>query len=119
MVEDHREARDAVAVLLESSGYRVLEAGNGADGLLLARQRKPDLILMDLEMPVMDGLTAVQMLRQDPETARIPLVVVSGETLHREQEGARALCDAYLSKPCRPELLLLEVRRLTEAPRDP
>lgn len=102
-----------MAALLEACGYRVLQAANGADGVLLARQRKPDLILMDVEMPVMDGLTAAQVLRQDPETAGIPVIALTGETLHREQERARALCDAYLAKPCMPEILLVEVRRLT------
>lgn len=116
MVDDHGDTRDAVAALLESCGYRVLAAGNGADGIRLARQRKPALILMDIGMPVMDGLTAVQMLRQDPETAAIPVLAVTGQHLHREQEQARTLCDGYLAKPCGPERLLHEIRRLIPGP---
>lgn len=116
VVDDHGDTRDAVTALLETCGYRVLSAANGADGIRLARQRKPDLILMDIGMPVMDGLTAMQMLRQDPVTAAIPVLAVTGQSLRREQEQARTLCDGYLPKPCGPDDLLHEVRRLIPGP---
>jgi two-component system, cell cycle response regulator DivK len=116
IVEDNAETRGALAVLLEEEGYAVLQAEHGGEGILLAHRRRPDLILMDVAMPVVDGIDAAESLKLSPSTRGIPIVAITGERLRRQHERIRRVCDALLLKPCPPRDILGEVGRLMEAP---
>ena len=98
IAEDHEDSRDALRTLLEAFGYQVRVAGNGFEAVADARAHHPDLILMDMMMPGMDGLEATRTLRADPGFPRIPIVAVTA------MEGARervlqAGCDDWVAKP--------------------
>ncbi len=98
IAEDHEDSRDALCTLLEAFGYQVHLAANGFEAVAEARARRPDLILMDMMMPGMDGLEATRTLRADPDFPRVPIVAVTA------MEGARdrvmeAGCDDWVSKP--------------------
>lgn len=112
VVDDHDNSRMTYATYLEELGYRVLQAANGAEGVRIARERLPDLILMDMTMPVVGGLEASRMLKGEPETAHLPIIAVTAVTLWREQEKMRAMCDGFLPKPCPPYEIRSEVERL-------
>lgn len=116
VVDDHDDTRQGCAAFLERYGYRVVQAANGADGMRLARERSPDLILMDLGMPIMDGLTAARMLRQERETSGIPIVVLTAQALLRNLEEAQAVSDACLLKPVAPQVILQAVQGLIGTP---
>ena len=113
VVDDHANMRSSYTAFLEHSGFHALEAANGAEGIRLARERRPDVILMDLQMPVLDGLTAAAMLKGEPETSHIPVIALTAESLRSERDRARSVCDAYLSKPCPPQRILEEIQRWT------
>jgi two-component system cell cycle response regulator DivK len=103
LVDDGFDSRDMYGEMLRIGGFRVLEATDGADGLAVALGQKPDVIVMDLCMPRMDGWEAVRRLRSDPRTRTIPVVVLTA----LGWQGAVELdCDAYLVKPCLPFDLL-------------
>ncbi|HEX8361883.1 MAG TPA: response regulator [Longimicrobium sp.] len=116
IVEDQLEMRAIHAAYLQHNGYRVLATGNGIEGLRVAREERPDLILMDISVPGIDGIRATEQLKQDPATSGIPIVIVSA--LPYGSVGGRVLkagCDGWISKPCDPRRLLEEVsRRLGE-----
>jgi two-component system cell cycle response regulator DivK len=100
LVEDNEDNSQLVRFLLERAGYQVLDARTGQQGLDMARQEKPDLILMDLSLPEMDGWTAARELKADPQTAGIPTFALTAHTLPGDRK--RALdsgFDGYLSKP--------------------
>jgi two-component system cell cycle response regulator DivK len=95
-VEDELDTRGAYAALLRSAGFRVAEASNGVDGFEAALQLKPDLLLLDLSLPVVDGYEVMRRLKKNPKTAHIPVVVLSGRAL---RDDAAPFCDGFLSKP--------------------
>jgi CheY-like chemotaxis protein len=100
VVEDDMDNYEFVRFVLERAGYDVFLAVNGRDGVSAARFQKPDLILMDLGMPEMDGWVAAQKLKADEATRSIPLYALTAHTLPRERLRAmEAGCDAYISKP--------------------
>ncbi len=100
MVEDDIDNYELVRFILERAGYDVFLAVNGRDGVSAARLQKPDLILMDLGMPEMDGWVAAQKLKEDAVTKPIPLYALTAHTLPRERMRAmNAGCDGYISKP--------------------
>jgi two-component system, cell cycle response regulator DivK len=100
IVEDNMDNYELVRFVLERAGYDVFLAVNGRDGVDAARLQKPDLILMDLGMPEMDGWMASQKLKSDEATKSIPLYALSAHTLPSERKRAlQAGCDAYVSKP--------------------
>ncbi len=100
VVEDDIDNYELVRFILERAGYDVFLAVNGRDGVSAARFQKPDLILMDLGMPEMDGWTAAQKLKADETTKSIPLYALTAHTLPRERLRAmNAGCDGYISKP--------------------
>ena len=102
---------------LQYSGFDVIEAGNGIEALQQAIEREPDIILMDLSLPVMDGWEATRRLKADRRTARIPVVALTGHALAGISEGARrAGCDAFVTKPCLPEDLVKEIRKVLDQP---
>ena len=117
IVEDVEYNVDLLVQLLEDE-YELVTAGDGAQGVELAEQERPDLILMDLSLPVMDGWEATRRLKADARTASIPVVALTGHALAGISEGAkRAGCDAFVTKPCLPDALVAEIRRLLDRPR--
>ena len=111
-VEDNEDNREIYALYLGHAGYRVLQAANGSDGIATARADRPDLILMDLSMPVMDGWTATRKLKEDPQTSAIPILALSAHVLMSgEHEAMMELgFEAYLTKPVEPTAVLSAVR---------
>ena len=100
IVEDNMDNYELVRFVLERAGYDVFLAMNGRDGVAAARLQKPDLILMDLSMPEMDGWVATEKLKADDLTKSIPLYALSAHTLPSERKRAlEAGCDGYISKP--------------------
>jgi two-component system cell cycle response regulator DivK len=100
LVEDNEDNLQLVRFLLEHEGYTVIAAHNGREGLDLARQVLPSLILMDLSLPEMDGWEAAQELKSDPNTAHIPLLALTAHTLPGDRKRALSIgFDGYISKP--------------------
>ena len=113
VVDDYQDAREMYAEYLQFSGFRVAEAKNGNEAVEQAFALKPDLILMDLSLPGMDGWEATRRLKADDATRRIPIVALTGHALAGASEGAkRAGCDSFVTKPCLPDDLVVEVRRM-------
>jgi two-component system cell cycle response regulator DivK len=117
LVDDYPDARDMYGEYLEYSGYDVIQASNGLEALQRASEDQPDIILMDLSLPVMDGWEATRRLKANQRTASIPVVALTGHALAGILEGAQqAGCDAFVTKPCLPEDLVKEIKRVLEAP---
>jgi two-component system, cell cycle response regulator DivK len=113
VVDDYQDAREMYAEYLQFSGFRVAEARNGNEAVEQAFALKPDLILMDLSLPGMDGWEATRRLKADDRTKQIPIVALTGHALAGASEGAkRAGCDSFVTKPCLPDDLVVEVRRM-------
>lgn len=109
LVEDHLDSREALCALLEAFGFTVVEARNGLEALELARSSPPDLVLMDIMMPELDGFEATRRLRGFPETRQIPIITLTA------MEGARAKAleagaDDFLAKPINSGQLLEKVK---------
>ena len=112
VVEDRPMNAKLLRDVLVASGYDVVESDTAEQGLVLARERKPALILMDIQLPGMDGMTAVRELKRDPATAKIPVVAVTASAMPLERESIlRAGFDGYQAKPISVKELLAEVRR--------
>jgi CheY-like chemotaxis protein len=112
LAEDHEDNRIALLTVLEHGGYRTLAATNGREAVDMAREHHPDLVLMDLAMPVMDGKEAMRQLKADPATAGIPIVVLTAMALAVDADKLHGEgFDGFLTKPCMPPSLLQEVRR--------
>ena len=115
VVDDYQDAREMYAEYLQFSGFRVAEARNGNEAVDQAFALKPDLILMDLSLPGMDGWEATRVLKADERTKHIPVVALTGHALAGASEGARkAGCDSFVTKPCLPDDLVVEVRRMLD-----
>lgn len=100
LVEDNEMNRDMLSRRLERRGYTVLLAFNGADGVALAQTQKPDLILMDMSLPVMDGWEATRRLKAAPETRHIPVIALTAHAMVADEQKARdAGCDDFDTKP--------------------
>ena len=113
MVDDFHDNREMYAAYLRFSGFSVDEAVTGTEAIEKALATSPNLIVMDLSLPGMDGWEATRRLKADPKTKHIPIVVVSGHALEGSVRAAKvAGCDAFLRKPCLPQALLAEVRKL-------
>ena len=113
IVDDYPDAREMYSEYLQYSGFDVIEAENGMEALTKAAEKAPDIILMDLSLPVMDGWEATRRLKADDRTASIPVVALTGHALAGISEGAkRAGCDAFVTKPCLPEDLVKEIRKV-------
>ena len=119
VVEDQEDNRRILRDLLTSIGYGVIEAVTGSEGVRLAYAHRPDLILMDVQLPELDGLQATQRIKADPELRPIPLVVVTSYALSGDEAKALAAgADAYVTKPFSPRELLAKVRELLGKSRD-
>jgi CheY-like chemotaxis protein len=116
LVDDYLDAREMYTEYLRYSGFDVVEAENGMEALQRAIDATPDIILMDLSLPVMDGWEATRRLKADERTASIPVVALTGHALAGISEGAKkAGCDAFVTKPCLPEDLVKEIRKILDA----
>jgi two-component system, cell cycle response regulator DivK len=116
VVDDYQDAREMYAEYLQFSGFRVAEARNGNEAIEQAFALRPDLILMDLSLPGMDGWEATRQLKSDERTRHIPVVALTGHALAGASEGAKkAGCDSFVTKPCLPDDLVVEVRRMLNA----
>ena len=110
VVEDYQDAREMYAAYLQFSGFRVAEATNGFEAIDKTLELMPDIILMDLALPKMDGWEATRRLKLDDRTRHIPVVALTGHALAGHAEGARqAGCDSFVTKPCLPSRLRASV----------
>jgi two-component system cell cycle response regulator DivK len=113
IVDDFEDNRTMYAEFLKFAGYVVIEASNGIEALQKAIAFIPDVVVMDLSLPMLDGWEATRRLKRDPRTRSIPVVVLTGHALEGHSQSAReAGCDGFLAKPCLPETLLEEVQRV-------
>jgi two-component system, cell cycle response regulator DivK len=116
VVDDFEDNRAMYAEYLTYSGYRVEQAGNGAEAVEIAQRIRPDIIVMDLSLPIMDGWEATRRLKADERTKHIPVIALTGHALAGHSRGAKeAGCDAFLAKPCLPEKLVAKVEELMQA----
>src|SRR5687768_716201 len=113
IVDDSLHTRQLYMEYLKYRGLGVVTAPEAEAGLTLARTLKPDVVIMDLAMPGLNGITATQRLKQDPRTRRIPVIVLTGYAFRAIEHGAlEAGADAFLTKPCLPEDLEAKIRQL-------
>ena len=111
VVDDQEDLRGVLRDLLTGSGYTVIEAADGEAGVAKAKSDRPDLILMDIQMPVIDGYEATRRIKVDPALTSIPIVAVSSFAMKGDEEKARAAgCDHYVTKPYSPMQLLRLIR---------
>lgn len=117
LVEDNEDNRTVYTTILRYYGYQVIEAPSAEEGIAIARQMQPALILMDIGLPGIDGWEATRRLKGDARTRHIPIVALTAHALaeHRAQSFA-AGCDGYLAKPIEPRDVLAEVRRYLLGP---
>jgi CheY-like chemotaxis protein len=112
LVEDNEDNRIIYSTVLRHLGYRVVEAQDGVEAVELARSTQPDLILMDISIPRMDGWEATRILRGDPRTSAIPIVALTAHALADDRERANEVgFSSYLAKPIEPRVVVAEVRR--------
>src|SRR5437773_11545250 len=113
IVEDEPELRQLYVQQLTLSGFDVIEAGNGADAITHTSAKLPDVVLMDLSLPVVDGWEATKRLKSDARTAHIPVVALTAHDGSGElQRATNAGCDWFVPKPCPPDALITELRRV-------
>ena len=113
LVEDNEDNRTIYSTVLRHLGYQVIEAVDGLQAVALARSEHPDLNLMDISLPGMDGWEATRVLREDPSTRAIPIVALTAHALADDRKRAMEVgFDSYLAKPVEPNAVIAEVRRL-------
>ena len=111
VVDDHQDNRRILRDLLASAGYEVIEATTGDDGVAMAKARTPDLILMDIQRPGIDGYEATRRIQADDALRRIPVIVVTSYALSGDDAKALAAgADAYVAKPFSPRAMLAKIR---------
>ena len=111
VIEDHEDNRRILRDLLTSAGFDVLEATTGEDGVTLAEMRRPDLILMDIQLPGLDGYEATRRIKANPTLHQIPIIAVTSYALSGDEAKAKEVgCDGYVAKPFSPRALLAKVR---------
>ena len=111
VVEDTEDNRQIVRDLLTNFGYELIEAADGAEGVALAQREQPDLILMDIQLPQVDGYEATLRIRAIPELAKVPIIAVTSYALSGDEAKTRAAgCDGYVAKPFSPRELLAKIR---------
>jgi len=118
VVEDEDDGREIFGTILRHNGFEVILAGNGAEAVRLATEHRPDLILMDLSLPELDGWEATALLKEDPRTADIPVIAL---TVHVQEEdrrrAAQAGCVDFVAKPVEPRTVLEMVKRYAKSNR--
>lgn len=112
-IEDNAFNRKIVRDVLARTSYRLVEAGDGVEGLTAVRQASPDLVLLDIQLPKMSGLDVIRALRSDPQTSGVPIIVITSFALSGDdQKVMEAGASHYFSKPYSPRALLEVIRRL-------
>ena len=115
VVDDFEDNREMFAEFLELSGFRVSRAANGQEAIERAEADMPDLVVMDLSLPVMDGWEATRRLKANPRTAKIPVLALSGHSFpQQEEEALHVGCVALLTKPCMPDVLVSRILSLLD-----
>jgi len=115
VVEDTEENRQIIRDLLTSAGYEMIEAVDGEEGVAMAAQHRPDLILMDIQLPVLDGYEATRRIKAQPELKHIPVIAVTSYALSGDEAKTKAAgCDGYVAKPFSPRQLLAKVREFLD-----
>jgi len=118
IVEDNDKNMKLVRDVLQVKGYQTLEAGTAEDGIALAQAHSPDLVLMDIQLPGMNGIEALGVLRANPDTAHIPVIAVTASVMQQDRKQiTEAGFDAYIGKPINLKEFLQSVRELLEARR--
>jgi two-component system, cell cycle response regulator DivK len=111
VIEDTEDNRQIMRDLLSSAGYDLIEAQDGAEGVAMAQSHRPDLILMDIQLPILDGYEATRRIKADPALSHIPIIAVTSYALSGDEAKTRAAgCDGYVAKPFSPRQLLHKVR---------
>jgi two-component system, cell cycle response regulator DivK len=111
VIEDTEDNRQIIRDLLSSVGYELIEAVDGLQGVALAQKERPDLILMDIQLPEIDGYEATRRIRAIPELAKVPIIAVTSYALSGDEAKTReAGCDGYVAKPFSPRQLLAKIR---------
>jgi two-component system, cell cycle response regulator DivK len=111
VVEDTEDNRQILRDLLTAAGYELIEAVDGEAGVAMAAEHKPDLVLMDIQLPAIDGYEATRRIKANPELKHIPVIAVTSYALSGDEEKTRtAGCDGYIAKPFSPRQLLGKVR---------
>jgi two-component system cell cycle response regulator DivK len=118
IVEDNEKNLKLVRDVLQVKGYQTLEAATAEDGIALAQAHSPDLVLMDIQLPGMNGIEALGVLRENPATAHIPVIAVTASVMQQDRKLiTEAGFDAYIGKPINLKEFLQAVREMIEAPR--
>ena len=113
IIEDQEDNRAIMRDLLSTAGYALIEAVDGEEGVKLARSERPDLILMDIQLPVLDGYEATRRIRAIADLKSVPIIAVTSYALSGDEAKTRAAgCDSYVAKPFSPRELLAKVRAL-------
>ncbi len=113
IVKDMEDNRRILHDLLSAAGYELIEAADGEAGLAMGARHKPDLVLMDVQLPLVDGYEATRRIKADPALRQIPVVAVTSYAVSGDEEKARAAgCDGYVAKPFSPRQVLAKVREL-------
>jgi two-component system cell cycle response regulator DivK len=116
VIEDHEDNRQILRDLLSSAGFEMIEAENGEQGVAAAASHRPDLILMDIQLPIMDGYEATRRIKADPNLSATPIIVITSYALSGDEAKASAAgCDAYVTKPYSPRQLLAKIRTFLPA----
>jgi len=111
VVEDQEDNRQILRDLLGNAGYELTEAENGEEAIAAVGKRRPDLILMDIQLPIMDGYEATRRIRTNPDLSSVPIIAVTSYALAGDEDKALAAgCDGYVTKPYSPRDLLAKVR---------
>jgi CheY-like chemotaxis protein len=117
LVEDNEESRDGLSRFLQRKGYEVVTAADGRQGLEAARAQTPDVVVMDMSLPVLDGWEATRQLKADPQTRNIPVIALTAHAMTEDREKALAAgCDEYETKPVEFARLLGKIQALLVGP---
>jgi two-component system cell cycle response regulator DivK len=112
VVEDQEDNRQIIRDMLSATDYEITEAENGEEALAAVAKQRPDLILMDIQMPVLDGYEATRRIKADPALRAIPIIAITSYALSGDEQKARAAgCDDYVPKPYSPRQLLAKIRQ--------
>jgi two-component system CheB/CheR fusion protein len=117
LIDDHAAAREGYTVFLTASGYDVLQAATGGEALTIASVSRPNVVVLDLGLPDIDGWEVARRLKAHPGTSSIPIIALTGSNLpHERISSMRAGCERHLGKPCTPAVLIDAIRACTGEP---
>ncbi len=111
IVEDNIQNMYLVTFILKKYDFEVIQAWNGAEGITLARDHRPDMVLLDIQLPVMDGYTVACELRKSPDLARVPIIAITSYAMPGDREHAlEAGCSGYIEKPINPDTFISQIK---------